>query len=306
MGPMQNRSMARSPDRPQSGDRPAARGAVLPADPLLALQVALQAAAPANSLPASEGAPPPSDELEARLLQFQKMEALGRAALGVAHEFNNLLCAVSAYAELLRINPGLNDEARVEVEAISAAATRASDLAQQLLRFGRKRSARDVPVDLSVAVDGIAQMLHCLVGSGATLAVVPGPDPCPVRASAGEIEQVLMNLVINARDATGPGGRILVTTGRANLEQDFRHAHGAVPAGAYARLAVSDTGCGMDPVTLARLFEPFYTTKEPSRGTGLGMAIVAAILHQSDGHITVWSERGGGTRFEVYWPLADH
>jgi len=273
---------------------------------LLALQVALQAPPPANSLPASEDTPPPGDELEARLLQFQKMEALGRAALGVAHEFNNLLCAVSAYAELLRINPGLTEEARVEVEAISAAATRASDLAQQLLRFGRKRSALDVRVDLSIAVDGIGQMLHCLVGSGATFAVVPGPDPCPVRTSAGEIQQVLMNLVINARDATGPGGRILVTTGQANLEQDFRHAHGAVPAGAYARLGVSDTGCGMDSVTLARLFEPFYTTKEPGRGTGLGMAIVAAILHQSDGYITVWSERGRGTRFDVYWPLADH
>src|SRR5262245_55954452 len=306
MGPTQNRGMSRLPDRPPPGDRLAARGVALPTDPLLALQVALQTSQSSNGQAAAEGAPLPSDELEARLLQFQKMEALGRAALGVAHEFNNLLCAVSAYAELLRINPVLNEEAQCEVEAISSAAARASDLAQQLLRFGRKRSACDVPVDLSAAVNGIGQMLSCLVGSGATLAVVPGPDPCPVRVSAGEIEQVLMNLVTDARDATGPGGRILVTTGRANLEQDFRHAHGAVPAGSYARLAVRDTGCGMDPVTLTRLFEPFYTTKEPGRGTGLGLAIVAAILHQSDGHITVWSERGRGTRFEVYWPLANH
>src|SRR5262249_42563516 len=216
---------------------------------------------------------------------------------------------VTAYADLLQTNPALDESARREAGAIASAAARASDLAQQLLRFGRKRSGPDVPADLGATVGGIRQVRRCLVGRGIHLSGMPVSVPCPVPVSAGDIEQFLMNLVINARDALLPpaqasAARILVTTARVQLEQDHRHAHGVVPAGTYARLVVSDTGCGMDAGTRASLFEPFYTTKEPGKGTGLGMAIVAAILAQSDGHITVWSERGRGTRFDVYWPLS--
>jgi signal transduction histidine kinase len=263
---------------------------------------------PQPSRPAAGGG-----ELETRLQHFQKTEALGRAALGVAHEFNNLLGVVGGYTDLLQANQSLDDQAQEALGAIRQATDRASELTQQLLSFGRRRPTAGTVADLAGVVASMRQIIRCVLGSSIRLVVMPGPEPCRVRVSAGQVEQVLLNLVVNARDAlqgataltpaAAPGGQVMVATGPVHLEQDYRHAHGVVPAGAYGRLVVSDTGCGMDATTQARLFEPFYTTKEPGKGTGLGMAIVAALLQQSDGHITLWSERGRGTRFEVYWPL---
>ena len=247
-------------------------------------------------------------ELETRLQYFQKSAALGRAALGVAHEFNNLLSVMTGYLDLLQTNASLDDEGQEAAAAIRQATDRAADLAQQLLNFGRRRNAAVDRADLGSVVSSVSQILQCVLGSGIRLVMVPSPGPCLVRASAGQVEQVLLNLVINARDALqGPtgatGGQVMVATGPMRMEQDYPHAYGVIPAGAYGWLVVSDTGCGMDPTTQARLFEPFYTTKEPGKGSGLGMAIVATILDQTGGHITLWSERGRGTRFEVYWPL---
>jgi signal transduction histidine kinase len=252
-----------------------------------------------------EGRAPPrtGEEWQRRLGDFQKMESLGRAALGVAHEFNNLLGVIAGHTELLCDNPGLDASTRDGLGEIRRAVYRAGELAQQLLRFGRRKPRPAAPVDLGAVVGGVRQMLRCLVGSATPLAVAPGAEPCPVRLDPGEVEQVVLNLVINARDATAAGGRILVTTEPVRLAGERRHAHGVVPAGAYARLAVSDSGCGMDAATVARLFEPFFTTKEAGRGTGLGLSIVAELLEQSGGHVTVWSEPGCGSRFEVYWPL---
>jgi signal transduction histidine kinase len=274
---------------------------------MVALQSVLGPAQPDCSTPGGGG------ELETRLQHFQKTEALGRAALGVAHEFNNLLGVLEGYAELLQANPSLNVQGQEAVDAIRQVTDRASTLSQQLLSFGRRRTTAAAAADLGGVVASVRQILRCVLGSAIRLVVVSSPEPCRVRASAGQVEQVLLNLVVNARDAlqpTGPGtaapsggGQVMVSTGPVRLEQDYRHAHGVVPAGAYGRLVVSDTGCGMDTTTQARLFEPFYTTKEPGKGTGLGMAIVATLLQQSGGHITLWSERGRGTRFEVYWPL---
>ena len=279
-----------------------------------------------GALPSALQTPPAvpvsgSGELETRLQHFQKTAALGRAALGVAHEFNNLLGVIAGYAELLEVNPILDEPARGEAAEIRKAAGRAAALAQQLLNFGRRTAAPDgrgrkegeetreesaSATDLGGVVRGIRQILHCLVGSNVRLVVVSGPEPCLVRVGAGPVEQVLMNLVVNARDAlaaaASPAGQVMVATGAVRLEQACRHAHGVLPPGNYGRLVVSDTGCGMDAATQARLFEPFYTTKDPGKGTGLGMAIVAALLNQTGGHITLWSERGRGTRFEVYWP----
>ena len=286
--------------------RTAEAGLPAAADLMLALRSALQAPPPG---PAWGG------ELETRFQHFQKTEALGRAALGVAHEFNNLLGVVSGYAELLLENPSLDARAREEAGEIRKAADRAAALARELLNFGRRQATATATADLGSVVASIRQILQCVVGNSVRLVVVPCPEPCPVRVAPGPVEQVLMNLVVNARDAlqpedgpvgerpSGAGGQVMVATGTVRLEQEQHHSHGVVPAGTYGRLVVSDTGCGMDAATQGRLFEPFYTTKEPGKGTGLGMSIIAAILQQSGGFITLWSERGRGTRFEVHWPL---
>ena len=281
-----------NPTRPESGPLPGAgelRGA---------LRDVLDVRLPA---PPAAG----DGELEKRLQHFQKTEALGRAALGIAHEFNNLLGVVTGYADLLQANPSLDTPARDAVSAIRQAADRGAELAQQLLNFGRRAPASSDRADLGNVVASVRHVLQCVLGSAVRLMIVPSSGPCPVRVSPGQVEQVLLNLVVNARDALQgtPGGQVMVATGPVRMEVDYRHAHGVLPAGTYGWLVVSDTGCGMDATTQARLFEPFFTTKEPGKGTGLGMAIVAAILQESGGHITLWSERGRGSRFEVYWPL---
>jgi two-component system cell cycle sensor histidine kinase/response regulator CckA len=254
---------------------------------------------------ADGGAPPGLADLEQRLRHGQKWQTLGRAAMGVAHEFNNLLSVITGFADILKMNLADPLTPTPELDEIRRATERAAALTRQLLTFGRHKPMPAGPVCLHGVVAGVRLVLHCLVGHDTELRVTPHDGPCRIRVNPGEVEQVLLNLVLNARDATAPGGRIEVTTGEVRLDAGLPHCHGRAPPGRYARLTVSDTGCGMDEPTRARLFEPLFTTKEPGKGTGLGLAIIAAILKRSGGSITVWSEPGRGTRFDVYWPCAE-
>jgi CheY-like chemotaxis protein len=240
--------------------------------------------------------------LEEQLRQSQKMEAIGRLAGGVAHDFNNVLTAIIGYAELAAKRPGA-DAARQDIEQIRRAANRAASLTGQLLAFSRRQPLKPRPLDLSLTVSETAAMLRRLVGEHISL-VIENDEPLGmVMADPGQISQVVMNLAVNARDAMAQGGTLRISTRNVDLAvRAEEHEDGEVPAGSYVTVAVSDTGVGMDPETRARIFEPFFTTKE--RGTGLGLATVYGIVNQSGGHVTVHCQRGGGTRFTVYLPRA--
>jgi PAS domain S-box-containing protein len=240
--------------------------------------------------------------LEGQLRQSQKMEAVGRLAGGVAHDFNNLLTAILGYARLLlgRAEPG--PDWRQEIQEIQAAAQRAADLTQQLLAFGRRQVLVLEVLDLGAVVAGMTRMLQRMVGDGVTLQVVAGPEKCCVRAGRAQIEQVLMNLAMNARDAMPAGGTLTVAVREAVLDAAFVRDHPGAQAGTWALLSVRDTGTGIDAATRSHLFEPFFTTKTVGKGTGLGLATVYGIVKQSGGYIAVESRPGEGTEFQVYLP----
>ena len=246
-------------------------------------------------------------QLENRLRQSQRLEAVGQLAGGVAHDFNNLLMVISSYAAMLLEDLDAADPRRVDIREIAKAAHRAAALTQQLLAFGRRQLLQPRTLDLNHTVRELESMLRRLLAADIALRTVLEPAPWPVHADAGQIDQVLMNLVINARDAMPDGGTIQLET--ANVEigaaTEERHAALDVPPGAYVRLAVSDTGSGIDAATMAHIFEPFFTTKEAGKGTGLGLATVYGIVTQSGGHIRCTSEPGLGTTFEIYLPRAD-
>jgi signal transduction histidine kinase len=239
-------------------------------------------------------------EIDKSLQQHQRMEALGRMASEVAHDFGNLLTVILGYSELLE--PELPDagEAAVYLSEIRRAAQQASVLTCQLLSFGRHSRAVVAPVDLAVLVQGMGGLLRPLLGKSVELASVAGPDAGRVRADPKQLEQVVVNLVINARDALPFGGRIDLAVEAIDLSGPLAHAFGEVPPGAYVRLTVRDNGLGMDEQTLSQLFRPFFTTK--AQGTGLGLAIVARVVRQSGGHVVVRSTLGRGTTFEIYLP----
>jgi signal transduction histidine kinase len=239
--------------------------------------------------------------LEEELRQAQKMEAVGQLAGGIAHDFNNLLMVIRGFAELLHARVGGDNERR-QVQHILAAAERASHLVSQLLAFSRKQVLAPRVIDLNECVVEAGKLLRRVLGEHIELSVVTDPALTPVRADPVQIEQVLMNLGINARDAMPQGGRLIVET--CNEEIDASHAarHPDTPPANYVRLTVSDTGAGMDHETRQRIFEPFFTTKRDSGGTGLGLATVYGIVKQSGGFITVYSEPGEGTTFKVYFP----
>lgn len=245
-------------------------------------------------------------ELEQQLRQSQRLEAVGQLAGGVAHDFNNLLMVISSYAAMLLEDLDAADARRVDIREIAKAAHRAAALTQQLLAFGRRQLLQPRTLDLNHTVREMENMLRRLLAADIVLRTVLEPAPWPVHADAGQIEQVLMNLVINARDAMPRGGSIQVET--ANVEVGAatagRDAALAIPPGAYVRLAVSDSGVGMDAATLAHMFEPFFTTKDAGKGTGLGLATVYGIVTQSGGHVRCTSEPGFGTTFEIYLPRA--
>ena len=244
-------------------------------------------------------------QLEAQFRQAQKMESVGQLAGGIAHDFNNLLTIISGTAELLLEPLESGDPRRTDVEEIRDAGERAAALTRQLLAFSRKQIAHRQVLSLTTIVANMEPMLRRVIGENIDLAVTPTRGPDSVKVDPGQMEQVLANLVVNARDAMPQGGHLTIETGDVELDGSYarEHAH-AVRPGHYVMLVVSDSGAGMDEITRGRIFEPFFTTKGPSAGTGLGLSTVFGIVKQNDGHIEVYSEIDRGTTFKIYLPQA--
>ncbi|HKI97809.1 MAG TPA: PAS domain S-box protein [bacterium] len=242
---------------------------------------------------------------EAQLRQAQKMEAVGQLAGGVAHDFNNLLQVIQGYGQIAKMRTGDDAKLRHALEQISAAATRAGDLTRKLLTVSRRQVLRPRQIDLIALVDELMQMLGRLLGAHIELRQELAPAPLHVHADPGMVEQVLMNLCVNARDAMPDGGVLTLRTEPVNLDESLRRAHNLPSAGRYVRLTVSDTGTGMSPEVLQHVFEPFYTTKPEGQGTGLGLSTVYGIVGQHGGSIHVDSIPGHGTTFSVLLPAAD-
>jgi PAS domain S-box-containing protein len=240
--------------------------------------------------------------LEAQFRQAQKMESVGRLAGGIAHDFNNVLTAIFGYADLVLEELPPASAARQDVDEIRKAAERAAALTRQLLAFSRQQVLAPVVVSVNALVSDIDKMLQRLVKADVQLRLALAPDAGNLRADPGQLQQVLMNLVVNARDAMPTGGKLLIETSSTELTEQYTELHQAVVPGSYVLLAVSDTGIGMDAETKARIFEPFFTTKEKGHGTGLGLATVYGIVKQSDGYVWVYSEPGRGTTFKLYFP----
>ena len=243
--------------------------------------------------------------LENQFRQAQKMEAVGRLAGGVAHDFNNLLMVISGYTEVLLEHTRKSNAMYPKIEAIHQATDRATTLTRQLLAFSRKQLLELKVVDLNVVVEDMERLLRPLIGENIELQTQLASDLGRTRADAGQIEQVIMNLVVNARDAMPNGGKLIVETANVELDAIYARDHASVKPGKYVMLAVSDTGIGMTAETVAHIFEPFYTTKENGRGTGLGLSTVYGIVKQSGGYIWVYSELNHGTTFKVYLPRVD-
>jgi len=240
--------------------------------------------------------------LEEQFRQAQKMEAIGRLAGGVAHDFNNLLTVISACSETLLMDAPAEGEIRELLTEIKIAGQRAATLTRQLLAFSRKQVLEPKVLDLNEVVTDCDKMLKRLVGEDVDLVAVLDLALGKVKSDPGQLEQVLMNLVVNARDAMPQGGKLTIDTSNSVLDSTYCRAHTEVKPGRYILLAVSDTGCGMDEKTQACIFEPFYTTKSVGKGTGLGLAMVYGFIKQSGGHICVYSEVGLGSTFKMYLP----
>jgi two-component system, cell cycle sensor histidine kinase and response regulator CckA len=243
--------------------------------------------------------------LEKQFQQAQKMEAVGRLAGGVAHDFNNVLGVITGYTELVAPTFASDDPRRKQVEEIGKAGTRAAALTRQLLAFSRKQVIQPVLLDLNSVVTEIDDMLRRLIGEDIDLTIVRDSKLKRVNADRGQIEQILMNLAVNARDAMPQGGRLIIETKNVELDEAYVRLHPFVKAGKYVALSVSDNGCGIPQDIQAHIFEPFFTTKEPGEGTGLGLSTVYGIVKQSNGHITLYSEVGRGTTFRIYLPELD-
>jgi two-component system, cell cycle sensor histidine kinase and response regulator CckA len=241
-------------------------------------------------------------ELEDQLLQSQKMEAIGRLAGGVAHDFNNLLTAILGYNEIVIDRAGSGSEIRECAEEVAHAAERAAALTNQLLAFSRRQIAEPRLVDLNQCVTRMERMLRRIIGEDVQLVTRLAAEPETVRVDPSHIDQVILNLAVNSRDAMPDGGTLLIETTNVELAEDYTGRYAGMKPGRYAVLAVRDTGAGMDAATRAHIFEPFFTTKEPGKGTGLGLSIVYGIVKQNGGEVLVSSEPGKGTAFEIYIP----
>lgn len=243
---------------------------------------------------------------ESQLRQAQKMEAVGRLAGGVAHDFNNILGIINACTEFLRDRIDPAAEPSVYVENIKKASERGRSLTKQLLAFSRTSAIQPRVLDLNERLRDISKLLRPLLGDDVEVLIVPRSASAVVEADPGQLDQIVVNLAVNARDAMPHGGKFILETGAVRFDDVFAEQNQAMRPGKYILLAVSDTGNGMDEATMSRIFEPFFTTKDIGKGTGLGLATVYGIVKQSSGHILVYSELGHGTTFKIYLPCAEH
>lgn len=244
-------------------------------------------------------------ESQHQLIHSQKLEAIGRVTGGVAHDFNNLLTVILSYTQILLSDIADSDPRREDVQEIQRAAERATALTRQLLAFSRKQPVQPHRIDITDVVHDTEKMLRRLLGDGVELVLIPSPEPLFVLADAGQLEQILVNLAVNAGDAMPQGGVLTIATDEmevSDAEYASRHMGVDVPTGAYAVLSVGDTGHGMTEQTKSHIFEPFYTTKPKGKGTGLGLATVYGIVKQARGYIWVYSKLGAGTTFKIYLP----
>src|SRR5437867_2520272 len=242
--------------------------------------------------------------LEEQLREAQKMESIGTLAGGIAHEFNNLLTPIIGYSELVLNQTRNDDPLRQHIEEIKKAGERAASLTRQLLAYSRKQVLQPRVLDLNAVIAELDKMLRRLIGGNIELVTRLAPELGRVRIDPGQIEQIVINLAVNARDSMPKGGKLTIETTNAELDEAYPRKRVAVTPGQYVMLSVGDTGCGMDAQTQSHLFEPFFTTKELGKGTGLGLSMVYGIVKQSGGDIWVYSEIGRGTVFKIYLPRA--
>ncbi|HVR85368.1 MAG TPA: ATP-binding protein, partial [Planctomycetota bacterium] len=243
--------------------------------------------------------------LEGQFRQAQKMEAVGRLAGGVAHDFNNLLTVINGYSQLILLKLDERDPIYHDLDEIQKAGVRAADLTRQLLTFSRKQVIRPQVINLNVAIVELEKLLRRLIGEDVLLVTELKPDLGNVRADLSQIEQIIVNLSVNARDAMPKGGTLTIATSNIDLEETSITLFKGLKPGAYIQVSITDTGTGMTDEVKNRVFEPFFTTKEPGKGTGLGLSTVYGIVHQSRGYVGVYSEVGKGSCFKVYLPRVE-
>ena len=242
------------------------------------------------------------DKLQAQLMQAQKMDSVGRLAGGIAHDFNNMLGVILGHTELIMIQPNPSDSLYADLEEIKKAAQRSADLTRQLLSFARKQTVEPKVLDLNETVASMLQMLKRLIGEDIDLSWLPGADMGKVKIDPSQIDQILANLCVNARDAIAGVGKVTIETGNRTFDETYCSVHTDFVPGEFVILTVSDNGCGMDKETLTNIFEPFFTTKGVGKGTGLGLATIYGAVKQNNGFINVYSELGQGTTFNIYLP----